>query len=339
MEISTEHIIAYLEGKLSAEEQKEFEAKIHASTELQKEVDDVRFIFDTTREISTRKGINTTKNWKQLSWRIKLDRNRRKIGHFIRSSAAILLIPVLFGSYFLFDRLQKWNNLSVEQIELTTAFGLVSKVTLPDSSEVWMNSGSTISYPKQFSGWRRTVKISGEAYFKVSSDRLNRFDVITPNGIMVSAYGTEFNVSAYEDDDQIEATLVEGNIEITKGEDTDAYILQPGHQFTYDKTNDQMEITRSNVLVKTAWKDGKMVFRRANMTEIVQKLSRHFNVNIKLQDTELYDYEYSATFTTETLNEILFLLEKTAPIRCEIIEPEQTQDLSFSKRTVIIRKK
>ncbi len=339
MEINTEHIIAYFEDRLSSEDNKEFEAKLKSSSDLQKEVDNLRFIFETTREINIRKDINTSKNWRKLSWRIRLHKGRKKIGYFIRTSAAILLIPALFASYFLYDRLEKWNTQYVEQIELTTAYGLVSKVTLPDSSEVWMNSGSTISYPKQFAGWRRTVHISGEAYFKVSSDRLNRFDVITPNGILVSAYGTEFNVSAYEDDNEIHATLVKGNIEINKTEESEAFILDPGQEFRYNKTNDQIEIAQTNILVKTAWKDGKMVFRRANMTEITQRLSRHFNVNIELKDAELYDYEYSATFTTETLDEIIFLLEKTAPIKCQVIEPVQTQDLSFSKRTVIIRKK
>ena len=72
-----------------------------------------------------------------------------------------------------------------------------------------------------------------------------------------------------------------------------------------------------------AWKDGKLIFRRTPMEEIAKQLSRHFNVNIQLQGKEIFDYTYSATFTTETLVEILSLLEKTAPIQCEITEPQQ----------------
>ena len=98
-----------------------------------------------------------------------------------------------------------------------------------------------------------------------------------------------------------------------------------------------MEVDKVNLAVETSWKDGKMIFRRANMNEIVQRLTRHFNVDIKLEGEELYDYNYSATFTTETLSEVLLLLEKTAPIKCTVIEPKQTDDFTYSRRTVIIK--
>ena len=80
---------------------------------------------------------------------------------------------------------------------MSSAYGLVSKITLPDGSEVWLNSGSKLHYPKQFVGDHRKVYLSGEAYFKVSSDKKHRFDVALSNGITVSAYGTEFNINAY----------------------------------------------------------------------------------------------------------------------------------------------
>lgn len=80
----------------------------------------------------------------------------------------------------------------------------------------------------------------------------------------------------------------------------------------------------------------KMVFRRTEMAEIAQRLSRHFNVNIILQSKKIFNYKYSATFTTETFEEILQLLEKTAPIKCTMIEPKQASDYSYTRRTVII---
>lgn len=339
MEITTEHIIAYIEGRLSVEDREAIEYRITVSSELKKEVEDIRFILTTTETLESQKKIDTLRNWNQLSWRIKINKTGKHIRRFISITAAVLFIPLLMISYFLFDHLNQWQDQQVEQIEMTSAYGLVSKIILPDSSEVWLNSGSTIVYPKVFSGWRRTVRLSGEAYFNVASNRSNRFDVITPNGMIVSAYGTEFNVNAYEDDQLIETTLVKGNVEVGKDAETVASVLVPGEQAIYNKETGDLNIEQANVLTKTAWKDGKMVFRRANLTEIAKRLSRRFNADIRLEGKELYDYEYSATFTNETLDEIIFLLGKTAPIRCEIIEPELTNDLSFSKRMVIIRKK
>lgn len=337
MNFTTEHIIAYLEERLSTEEKTAFEHLLHSSPDFKKEVDDIRFIWETTIELKLHKQINTQQKWKKTSKQITADKYKKKVFSFIRTSAAVLLIPVLIATYALFNTVKEWNNIPIEQVELTTAHGLVSKVTLPDGSEVWLNSGSSISYPKRFTNNKRNVQLAGEAYFKVTSDKSNRFDVVTSSGLMVSAYGTEFNVKAYEDEDKIEATLAQGNIEVSEIGQPASRTLHPGEQVVYYKNTNRMEVDKVNLAVATSWKDGKMVFRRAGMNEIARRLARHFNVEIKLEGEELYDYKYSATFTTETLNEILLLLEKTAPIQCIVTEPKQTADFSYSKRIVTIK--
>ena len=330
MDIHTEHIIAYLEGRLSKEEKEVFDQQLQSSPDFKKEVDDIRFIWETTAELKLHKQINTQQNWKKISKQIATDKYKKKILSFIRTAAAVLLIPVLIATYTLFNTLKEWNNIPVEQVELSTAYGLISKVTLPDGSEVWLNSGSSISYPKRFTNNKRNVQLTGEAYFKVTSDKSNRFDVVTPNGLQV-------NVKAYEDEDKIEATLAKGHVEVSEIGQPVSRTLHPGEQVIYCKNTSKMEVDKVNLAVETSWKDGKMIFRRANMNEIVQRLARHFNVDIKLEGEELYDYKYSATFTTETLNDVLLLLEKTAPIKCTVIEPKQTADFTYSLRTVIIK--
>ena len=223
-------------------------------------------------------------------------------------------------------------------LETTTAYGVRTKITLSDGSEVWLNSGSTLSYPEHFTEDKRQVTLSGEAFFKVKSDKDHRFDVQTSDGITVSAYGTEFNVQAYAEEPDIKATLAEGHIQIGQINQSASQELIPGEQAVYSRHTQQMQVRKANLLVETAWKDGKLVFRRTPMEEIAKQLSRHFNVNIQLQGKEIFDYTYSATFTTETLAEILSLLEKTAPIRCEIIETQQQSDLAFTRKKVIICK-
>ena len=212
-------------------------------------------------------------------------------------------------------------------------------VMLPDSSEVWLNAASQIRYHKSFLNNREIFLEKGEAFFKVKSDKDHRFDVQTSDGITVSAYGTEFNVQAYAEEPDIKATLAEGHIQIGQINQSASQELIPGEQVVYSRHTQQMQVRKANLLVETAWKDGKLVFRRTPMEEIAKQLSRHFNVNIQLQGKEIFDYTYSATFTTETLAEILALLEKTAPIRCEIIERQQQSDLAFTRKKVIIRKR
>ncbi|MDR2918751.1 MAG: DUF4974 domain-containing protein [Tannerella sp.] len=339
MKIETQHIFDYLENNLPTEEKRAFEQNLKESPELQKELEEIRFIWQTSSELMQHKRVNTERNWDKLSRRISFNRYKNKTLRYTRNAAAILLIPFLIISYVLFHQVKKQGNIETEQVELTSAHGLVSKIILPDGSDVWLNSGSTIIYPQYFTENKRQVFLSGEAYFKVKADKSKRFEVITEAGLMVSAFGTEFNVFAYKEEQTIEATLVSGNIEVTADNSSEPQVLIPGQQVIFEKENKNLDVTDVNLAVKTAWKDGKMIFRRAGMKEIIQRLSRRFNVNIYLENKELYDYTYSATFTTESLHEILNLLEKSAPLKCKIIEPEQSEDYSYSRRTVIISMK
>lgn len=301
--------------------------------------DDVQPVFELVDRLVMQKGIDVEKNWHQLHVRIHHHKQKNQLLTWIRNIAAILLLPLLGLSAYLYYQTNTLESKSVGLLETTTAYGVRTKITLSDGSEVWLNSGSTLSYPERFTEDKRQVTLSGEAFFKVKSDKDHRFDVQTSDGITVSAYGTEFNVQAYAEEPEIKATLAEGHIQIDQINQPACQELIPGEQAVYSRHTQQMQVRKANLLVETAWKDGKLVFRRTPMEEIAKQLSRHFNVNIQLQGKEIFDYTYSATFTTETLAEILSLLEKTAPIRCEIIEPQQQNDLAFTRKKVIIHKR
>ena len=94
MDIHTEHIIAYLEGRLSNEEKNAFKQQLQSSPDFKKEVDDIRFIWETTAELKLHKQINTRQNWEKVSRQIAIDKYKKKILSFIRTSAAVLLIPI-----------------------------------------------------------------------------------------------------------------------------------------------------------------------------------------------------------------------------------------------------
>ena len=152
----------------------------------------------------------------------------------------------------------------------------------------------------------------------------------------MSAYGTEFNVQAYDKEPNVTATLAKGQISVEQEDLQLSRHLKPGEQAVFARNEKNITLQKANILMETAWKDGRIMFRRTPMEDVAKQLSRHFNVDIQLQGKEVFGYSYSATFTTETLAEILSLLEKSAPIRCEIIEPEQQGDYAFSKKKVLI---
>lgn len=337
MKDAAENIIGYLEKRLSPEQTELFEQAMNESPDFKKEVEDIAFIWKISGELKLHHSINPADNWEKLSSKIRKDKLKIAFTKFFRSAAAILLLPVLIVTGILYGKLNKLNNEPAEQLKVTAAAGTVSTITLPDSTEVYLNSGSTLSYPARFKKGERVVSLSGEAYFKVSSDKSNRFDVLLPDSIIVSAYGTEFNICTYEAEEKVKITLVSGNIEVGKIGLPEKQAVAPGEILSYNKTDNKFTLSDANMLVETGWKDGKMAFRRTCMTDVIAELSRHFNVKIILEDKELYDYEYSATFTAETLPEILELLAKTAPIEYEIKELAQSVDYSFPQRTIVMK--
>lgn len=339
MRKENEDIINYLDNNLSAEDKKAFEQQMDESPDLRKEVEDFAFIWRTSGELKLHKKVGTARNWDKVSNRIKKDRQKKLFLKYVRNAAAILLLPVLVFSSFLFFELKDLNNKPVQQMEAKAATGLVSKIILPDGSEVWLNSGSLLSYPQLFRGERRKVTLTGEAYFKVKSDKSNPFDVVLEDGFVVSAYGTEFNINAYTDNNHIDVTLVKGNVNVSNSDTAINQPLNKGQRFSYNKADKSTSLSDVNLFVETAWKDGQIVFRRTSMEEVVRRLSRHFNADIRLEGRELYDYEYSATFTNETLPVILDLLSRTAPIEYKIIEPKSINNTDNKRKVVLTVKK
>lgn len=315
-------------------EKQRIDAPVNAEIDSdQEEIQQVLALFDLLKE---QKKIDVDKRWKSLSWCLKLEKFRIRLWNLSRTCAAILLLPVLFMAGWLY---QQWTSLklqSVEQIEVKSAYGTVSRIQLSDGTEVWLNSGSCLQYPSRFTEGSRRVYLTGQAYFKVRSDLDHSFDVVTVDGMQVRAYGTEFVVQDYVEDSCSTATLASGSIHVSyQGMDCDMD-LQPGEQFFFAKQRKEMGLKQVNLSVATAWKEGKIVFFKTPMEEVARQLSRQFNVIIRLVGEEVRSYSYSGTFVSESISEILCLLEKSAPIRCEIVQPVRFSDGSFSRKEIFI---
>ena len=276
------------------------------------------------------------RQWQCLQNRIHSEDRRRRLLGWTRNIAAALFIPVLFLSCFFIYQWNKVSNAPVAQIEISANRGTKTRIFLPDGSEVWLNSGSTLVYPERFTENNREVALSGEAFFKVQADAAHRFDVKVHDDICVSAYGTAFNVSAFDGDDEVKATLAEGTILMEQLTSHLKTKLVPGEQAVYERDARKMYKEEVNLLVETSWKDGKIVFRRTKMNEVIKRLSRKFCVDIEVKDQEILKYVYSGTFKNESLTCILDLLKRTSPIDYEIVRPTQQPDLEFTPERIVI---
>ena len=331
---SEAQILAYIKRDLPTDDIREYDALIQSSPEFREKVKRIEAINDLSVNMKKQKEIDAVNAWLRLSRKIAFISFRTNAWNIGRTAAAVLLPLFLLHQYVIQPMLKSTPS---EVITLVSAPGIVTKAVLPDGSEVWLNAQSKLSYPQKFNGKERTVWLSGEAYFKVMADRKNRFNVVMSDGIAVSAFGTEFNIHAYEDESNYQVTLARGNIEVETAHTMKKEVLEVGQKAVLTSHTGEMAIVQADTYVETAWKDGKMVFRREKLETITQKLSRKFGVIIQLEDEALKEYKYTATFTDETVEDILDLLMKSAPITYSISKQEQLDNAMFTRRVVTIK--
>lgn len=270
---------------------------------------------------------------------------RRK--HFINiltRVAAILMLPVLsFGLYMsLKYQSARDGHGSVNQAynEVFSSVDAITKVTLPDGSNVWLNHSSSLKYPAIFNGDSRRVELNGEGYFEVVHNPKKPF-IVTAGEIEIKALGTVFNVMAYSDEDKIETSLINGCVELKRkvysGKSIPLLKMKPTEMAIFLKSNNEITTRFIPDDRYFAWKDGKLVFNKEPMADVVEKLSRWFNVDIQIKDAELLELTYTATFVEETLSQVLELMSMVSPVRYSITNRQIVSSGTFTKRKVILR--
>ena len=250
--------------------------------------------------------------------------------HYWQQVAAILLLPLLILSAYLYFK--PASQIAETYQELFTPYGTWSVVNLPDGSKVWLNAGSSLKYPTQFNDKQRVVSMQGEAYFEVESDKEHPFIVKTKQ-LTVEATGTAFNVNAYAPDHVAAVTLVKGKVAVTLDQKK-TISLSPGEKIDYNLATSLYNVNKTNTYKWCSWKDGILIFRDDPLEYVFKRLGQTYNVEFILKDAELGKYSYKATFEGESLNEILRLLEMSAPIRCKEVSNRNSNNEKFEKQRI-----
>ncbi|MCE7067148.1 FecR family protein [Dyadobacter sp. CY326] len=174
------------------------------------------------------------------------------------------------------------NDLPLNQINmLSTPKGGQYQIFLPDGSKVWLNALSSIKYPAAFAKDERMVEVTGEVFFEVQKDKSRPFKVRFGE-TEVEVLGTSFNVMAYKDDSISRTTLVEGSVSLTNKHINQR--LKPGQQASVGASG---KITTHMVDVEEAiaWKKGLFYFRDAGIPQIMRKVARWYDVEIRYEGT------------------------------------------------------
>jgi transmembrane sensor len=180
------------------------------------------------------------------------------------------------------------------------------QITLSDGTRIWLNAASSIRYPVAFIGKVRQVTLTGEGYFEVAKDK-NRPFYVNVNGLLVKVLGTHFNISAYSDDKQITTTLLEGSVELKKNK-TQAKI-KPGQQAILVNGSHNIQISQADINYAMAWKNGYFVFDDDEISGIMRKISRWYNIEIEYRVTHNHERFGGTFYRSKSLSELLHYLE------------------------------
>ncbi|MBI9061104.1 MAG: DUF4974 domain-containing protein [Marinilabiliaceae bacterium] len=270
---------------------------------------------------------NVENNYKELKSRIQ-NEDRKPIVRMISNRQlmwwrSVAVVALLLA--FTFSGLLFWGDQSLpyesQVVQVITPRGEKSEIILPDGTIVWLNSGSKLEYVYDPYAKRRIASLKGEGFFDVAKNEEIPF-IVNTDQLEVKVYGTRFNVCAYDDDNVVETTLEEGSIGLLVKGTGEHLLITPGQQVKYDKISNQMALTEVKTDLFTSWKEHKLKFDNASFTEVVKKMERWYDVDIELDQQLNYSQRYTMTIKTESLREVLELIQFTTPVNYKINEDE-----------------
>ncbi|MDO5979580.1 FecR family protein [Flavivirga spongiicola] len=195
-----------------------------------------------------------------------------------------------------------YNNKTINHGDLTyntlkIPHGKMFQIVLSDGTKVHLNAGSSLRYPTQFlKGMNRQVFVTGEAFLDVAKNLDHPF-IVNAQDVNIKVLGTQFNVSSYPEDQNINTVLVEGSVKIFNNDiHENAILLKPNQMASWNKTLKQTSINEVDTNIYTEWMNGKFNFYDTPFKNILKKLERHYNVHFKNHYKDIENRQFTSSF-------------------------------------------
>ena len=270
-----ELLIAYFKGEVSDEEAQQITEWIEAKIEHQRYYQQLCRLFEVSywiEDIPEQTEVVFPKKTKALPWK-----------QYVISFMKVAAIFVLGFALHFFLNWQKTTHHELQhQIHVPT--GQHVEIMLADGSKVWLNSGSTLTFPSKFNGKKRMVELDGEGFFEVKSDKEHPF-IVSTSKYQVKAVGTSFNIYDYQDSPQFEAALLNGKVEVTtNAKKSSVVILTP---------NQRAALCQGVLKVKPIenannylWRKGILYFNEP-LLEVFDKLQEYYDIEFQIRNSSL----------------------------------------------------
>ena len=218
-------------------------------------------------------------------------------------------------------------NKDSKQFFLVTASKSKGEFILPDSTKVWLNSNSRLTYDNNFSKNSRNVKLEGEAFFDVTKDEKKAFNV-QMDEISVQVLGTKFNARNYKQEENEEVVLIQGSVKIL-GDGISPIILKPNEKFTINRKKSHINIENIKSRNYSTWFNQSLSFEDKTLKDIFIQLERWYNIDITIDSKVDLDYRMSFKLQHESIEDILRIISKINGLKYHI---------STEKITILIKK-
>lgn len=320
----------YCEGLATDEERLLVEAWIDESEENRRVAKQIHTLYLAADTMQVMKKVDTEKALSKVKGRMSDNESKRTTWwQWTQRAAAVLFIPLLVT--LLVQNFGTDRQELAQMMEVKTNPGMMTSLTLPDGTVVFLNSESTLSYPSQFDGDVRNVTLQGEAYFEVAKNPEKKFIVSTSHQSQIEVLGTHFNVEAYEKEDRISATLVEGKIGFifNQGNVSKKVLMDPGQKLVYDSKDSKVQFYATTGESELAWKEGKIIFRNTPLEEGLRMLEKRYNVEFIIKNNRLKEDSFTGAFTNQRLERILEYFQLSSHIRWRYLDsPDITDEKS-----------
>lgn len=268
-------------------------------------------------------GIDFPSNEEMMPEPVPSSGRRRKVFAF---SIALTLVILIAGLLW-FNNTVKTNQTDEKNYsEVSSPVRSRTKLVLPDSTVVWLNAGSKLTYNEHFGTTNRNTNLVGEAYFDVKKGPIPF--IIHAKNVHIRVLGTAFNVKAYPGEKTTETSLLRGRVEITLDERPgEPFILKPDEKLIVASEQKEKDTKAfkpepivaiknlthvdDSTIVETSWVNNKFIFQDESFFELSAKMQRWYGVTIEFIDEEVANERLSGTFTTETIKEALDELQMT----------------------------
>jgi transmembrane sensor len=340
-----ELIIKFLAGEISEDEIAVLKVWLEADPANRRIFDEENELWQISRYKTELDHLTTDEAWTEISKQqgigvfksknvVILNKNNFRI--LMAAASVVCLISIGALTHFLADR-KSTLNMVTSSTTIRTDEGEKAHIFLPDSTEIQINSGSTLEYKRDYNISERIVKLTGEAYFIVRTNSEKPF-VVQSGRMTVTATGTRFNILSYSNENRVETTLEKGEIQVSiMGQES--FDVKPGQQVLfYTKTNKAL-IRDVATDTYTSWKENKLRFVDTPFEEVLRKIARRYNVTFEIRNRDLLDLKYTATFIDESIGDVMQMLKTVSPITYRIYNRTKINDKEYLKPKIVVDKR